>query len=95
MSRETDRRTLLLGLLGAGTVMLLPPPPQCPGASMDLVLLYRDEILDLCTTTAGVVCGPDVTTLLGPADFDGCDVHPDASGHEAIADALVDALQAL
>lgn len=80
---------------GAGTVMLLPPPPQCPGASMDLVMQYRDEVLDLCTTTAGVVCGPDVTTLLGPADFDGCDVHPDASGHEAIADALVDALQAL
>ncbi len=80
---------------GAGTVMLMTPPPQCPGASMDRITDYRDEILDLCITTPGVVCGPDVYSLLGPGDFDGCDVHPNAAGHAALADALIAALRAL
>ena len=51
---------------------------------MDRITDYRDEILDVCSTTPGVVCGPDVYSLLGPGDFDGCDVHPNAAGHLAM-----------
>jgi hypothetical protein len=42
----------------------------------------------LCSQRPNVVCGPDVYDLLGPADFDGCDVHPNAAGHRKIGEAL-------
>ncbi|MEN8183377.1 MAG: hypothetical protein ABFS46_12670 [Myxococcota bacterium] len=40
-----------------------------------------------------MVCGPDVHDLLDPvADFDGCDVHPNAQGHATLGTELADAV---
>ncbi|MCB9684230.1 MAG: SGNH/GDSL hydrolase family protein [Alphaproteobacteria bacterium] len=82
---------------GAETVMLLTPPPMCSTAdpaTVDRLVAYRAFDLRLCDHHAGVVCGPDVYTLLGPADFRACDVHPNGQGHavlgEAVADAIID-----
>lgn len=69
---------------GAGQVMLMPPPPMCESTNADVVMrleAYRTIVGSMCTTCEGVVCGPDVYTLLNEDDFKGCDVHPNGLGH--------------
>ncbi|MCA9492476.1 MAG: SGNH/GDSL hydrolase family protein [Myxococcales bacterium] len=83
---------------GAETVMLMTPPPMCSTtdpATLDRLADYRAFDLALCSHHAGVVCGPDVYTLLGPADFRGCDVHPNGQGHAVLGEAVADAILAL
>lgn len=69
---------------GAGQVMLMPPPPMCESTNVDVIIrleAYRTIVGVMCSTTEGVVCGPDVYTLLNEDDFQGCDVHPNGLGH--------------
>ena len=75
---------------GVGQVVLMTPPPQpCANFAVRLRLrAYRNAVSQLCTTRPSVVCGPNVHDLLGPSDFDGCDVHPNAAGHRKIGQAL-------
>jgi lysophospholipase L1-like esterase len=74
---------------GADTVVLLTPPPNWSDpTALALLGAYRDELLDVCTSTPGVVCGPDVFALLGRSDFAPGNVHPNAQGHAKIALAL-------
>lgn len=82
----------------AGTVLLMTPPPMCSTtdpATLDRLAAYRVFDLALCSHHAGVVCGPDVYTLLGPADFRGCEVHPNGQGHAVLGEAVADAILAL
>jgi lysophospholipase L1-like esterase len=79
---------------GAGHVLLMTPPPNFVHPLMDTLGAYRGHILELCgTPDDAVLCGPDVFSLLGPLDF-GLDIHPNAFGHQKIADALEDAILA-
>lgn len=80
---------------GAGRVMLLTPPPNIGRPTERALLLgYRSEILDLCGSLEDVLCGPDVYTLLDADDFELANVHPNAAGHQKIADALQGAILA-
>lgn len=84
---------------GAGKVVLMTPPPRCATAPQDIrdrLAGYRAEVLLACITTPGLVCGPDVHALLDPvADFDACNVHPNATGHAKIGLELASTLQNL
>lgn len=78
---------------GAGKVMLMPPPHMCESASADVVRrleAYRTIVGTMCNTRAGVVCGPDVYTLLDEDDFQGCDVHPNGLGHRTLGTAIAE-----
>lgn len=69
---------------GAGQVMLMPPPPMCESTNADVIMrleAYRTIVGAMCSSRKGVVCGPDVYTLLTEDDFQGCDVHPNGLGH--------------
>lgn len=69
---------------GAGQVMLMTPPPMCESTNPDVVMrleAYRTIVEAMCSTRKGVVCGPDVYTLLTEDDFQGCDPHPNGLGH--------------
>jgi lysophospholipase L1-like esterase len=82
---------------GAARVMLMTPPPipSLPRATLRLSL-YRREIFAICSAPDdAILCGPDVFTLLGDADFAPNDVHPNAQGHARIAAALLDAVRAV
>jgi len=39
-----------------------------------------------------VLCGPDLLHLLQPEDFETGQIHPNASGHAKIADAMVESI---
>ncbi len=83
---------------GAEKVILMPPPDHIWGDPTRRTRLigYRAEILDLCVVTAGVVCGPDVFMLLDLArDFENWNLHPNARGHRAIAEALAGTIMAI
>jgi lysophospholipase L1-like esterase len=76
---------------GAGQIMLIPPPPMCESTRADVVKrleAYRTIVGHMCRTREGVVCGPDVYTLLNQDDFHGCDVHPNGLGHKTIGIAI-------
>jgi lysophospholipase L1-like esterase len=76
---------------GAGQVMLMPPPPMCESTNADVVMrleAYRTIVGSMCSTREGVVCGPDVYTLLNEDDFQGCDVHPNGLGHLTLGIAI-------
>jgi len=81
---------------GAGEVVLMTPPRR-PGARPEVATRlrgYRDEVLAICSDTAGVVCGPDLYRLLDPdRDFAKRNVHPNANGHRLIAEALAETLK--
>jgi len=82
---------LAFGLLadGASHVLLLTPPPQFDPFADFRLAGYRDAVLALCGgADPGIVCGPDLFTLLDASDFDAGNVHPRLSGHTKIADAL-------
>ena len=69
---------------GAGQVMLMPPPPMCESTNAEVVTrleAYRAIVGAMCSSREGVVCGPDVYTLLNEDDFQDCDVHPNGLGH--------------
>jgi lysophospholipase L1-like esterase len=80
---------------GAGTAILMTPPDHIwPDSAVRARLLgYREQVLDICSETSGVVCGPDVFTLLDPElHFEGDNVHPNASGHAIIAQSLYETI---
>lgn len=84
---------------GVAEVMLMTPPARCPTApqaTLDLLTAYRLRVFSLCQTKPGVVCGPDVFQLLDPiADYEACDVHPNAQGHTTLGNALADDVEDL
>lgn len=90
-------REVLDGLFdgGAGTVLLMSSPDaNLSDDAASLILGYRDRIDTICGEIADVVCGPDLATLLDPdTDFAAQDVHPNASGHAKIADAVIASLR--
>jgi lysophospholipase L1-like esterase len=73
--------------LDAGRVVLVRPPPLLAfdETVQDRLRSYGTEIDRLCAFTMNVVCGPDLTSLLTPDDFEGDDLHPNAAGHDKIA----------
>lgn len=75
---------------GAGAVLLATPPPNFAiPLTMPLLLSYAEEIFDLCGAAGDAIhCGPDVLSLLEPEDFEDGQIHPNASGHAKIADAM-------
>jgi lysophospholipase L1-like esterase len=82
---------------GAARVLLMAPPPipSHPGAMIRLSQ-YRLAIDAICSAPDdAIMCGPDLFTLLGDADFSAGDAHPNAQGHARIAEALLDAIHAL
>lgn len=80
---------------GAEQVMLMTPPQNFQSLSAQFNLAaYRLEILALCGTDPAVLCGPDLFSLLGAADFATGNLHPNAAGHQKIADALTPAILA-
>lgn len=76
---------------GAGEVMLATPPPNfAMPETAPTLLAYAAEISALCGTAGdAVLCGPDLLHLLQPEDFEAGQIHPNASGHAKIADAMV------
>jgi lysophospholipase L1-like esterase len=80
---------------GANTILLATPPPF-PGDRPEgnaLLRDYRAVVIDLCSTLEGVVCGPDINSLLdAEAHFNGDNIHPNSLGHAAIADAFYDSV---
>jgi len=84
---------------GADHVVLMTPPPRCAGTDPAVIGRlegYRNQIIAICLTTPGVVCGPDVYTLLDPVvHFASCDVHPNAAGHALLGQALADVITSL
>jgi len=97
---EQAMSALIDGLLsgGAETVLLMTPPPL-PGdrpVADELLLDYRDVIFALCDAMGGVLCGPDVYTLLDPdTHFEDIDAHPNVAGHQLIAEALYGSIAAI
>jgi len=92
---------------GAETVVLMPPPRlprEFSLAKRLAVKQFGDFVLDLCSNTNHVVCGPDLFELLEypyqgtgedhfqnrPSGLD--DLHPNAAGHEVIANRLYDTI---
>jgi lysophospholipase L1-like esterase len=78
---------------GAGSVMLLTPPPRCGPVVNARLAEYREAVIELCRAGAAVVCGPDLFELMDLSHFDDCDVHPNAGGHALIARELAAALR--
>ena len=83
---------LVAGLLfdGAAKVMLATPPPDFVYVgAMPTLFSYAAEILALCGASGdAVLCGPDILNLLQFEDFQTGEIHPNASGHAKIADAM-------
>jgi len=75
---------------GAGEVMLATPPPNFVStAAASMLVEYAAEIAALCGAPGdAVLCGPDILHLLQPEDFGAGQIHPNASGHAKIADAM-------
>lgn len=76
---------------GAGRIMLMPPPPMCETTNADVVMrleAYRTIVRSMCSKREGVMCGPDVYTLLNEDDFQDCDVHPNGLGHKVLGIAV-------
>jgi lysophospholipase L1-like esterase len=80
--------------LGANQVILVKPTPLFAfDASVQNRLKDYGSVIDsLCATTADVICGPDLLTLLTRNDFERDDLHPNPTGHEKIAMALADGI---
>ena len=86
--------------LGAGKVMLIPPPNQNRKKNRAQVTerlgRYRDVITRLCERNERVVCGPDLFSMLGPREHLGPDnVHLNQAGHNAISGLIYRALKNL
>ena len=92
---------------GAGTVILMTPPRlplEFSFAKRQTIKQFGEFVLDLCSDMDGVVCGPDLHELLKypyqgtgedhfqnrPTGLD--DLHPNAEGHEVIANHLYDTI---
>jgi len=73
--------------LGAGQIVLVKPPPLLAfdETGQNRLRSYGPEIDRLCALMTNVVCGPDLTSLLTPDDFESDDPHPNAAGHDKIA----------
>jgi hypothetical protein len=94
---EDNLRAIAEGALsnGAKRVMLVIPPPRPPqslgGERIAALQDYRDRILRLCEEDREIMCGPDLFYLLDKnSDFAVGNVHPNAMGHEKIAQLIAD-----
>jgi lysophospholipase L1-like esterase len=83
---------------GADTVILMTPPDHIwpDPAARNRLIGYREQVLDICSETSSVICGPDVFALLDPVlHFEGGDLHPNARGHAIIAQSLYETIAAI
>ena len=75
-----------------GYVVLMTPPNHGWGPTDARIVEYRAAILEMCSYGGGVVCGPDLYTLLDRvthfASEPPLEVHPNAAGHTKIAEAM-------
>ncbi len=104
-ARNLELLTRRLLDYGVGQVVLLPPTPHHAAPPRVRVRLfeYRFAIERLCramseegsTKPSAVICGPNLLDLLGPEHFEKNDVHPNASGHRRIAEAVAETIEAL
>lgn len=80
-----------------GVVLLMSAPIANLGdGAAALARGYRDRVMEICTELPAVLCGPDLIELLDPeTDFAPGDVHPNASGHAKIAEAVVARLRSI
>jgi lysophospholipase L1-like esterase len=97
---ESFLREIIAGLFDGGmdtVVLMAPPRSNTANAQADALLAsYGDRVETICSDTGGVVCGPDLFDLLDPAtDFAANDVHPNGLGHQKIATALAETIQAI
>ncbi len=96
---EGYMREILDGLFAGGVhtvILMAAPDANVSETAVSLLHGYRDRVNTICADTAGVVCGPDLIDLLDDvSDFAPGDVHPNASGHAKIADALTQAILAV
>jgi hypothetical protein len=77
---------------GVYRIVLLTPPPangMTPERSQ-LLVEYREVVLETCSTNDRIECGPDLWTFLGPGHFGDGATHMNQAGHDAVADALID-----
>lgn len=95
LDRETDH------------VVLVSPPAQhgAPVEVQQRLAAYGRAIERLCQPLSrssdpsgerpAVICGPNLLDLLGPEHFEGTDIHPNASGHRRIAEAVAETIEDL
>jgi lysophospholipase L1-like esterase len=86
-------------------VVLVSPPAQrgAPAEVQNRLAAYGRAIERLCQPMSrepsgerpAVICGPDLLGLLGPEHFEENDIHPNASGHRRIAEAVAETIEAL
>jgi lysophospholipase L1-like esterase len=82
---------------GALHVVLMAPPSLFYSnvVAHQLIVAYGVEVLDVCDSSARIVCGPDLLMLLEQSDFNGTNIHPNAAGNAKIASALFDTITSL
>lgn len=90
---EANVRDILDAIFAGGAnhiILMSPPiPASVENLADDYLIPYRDSVFSICRGTVGVLCGPDLQLLLdSELDFAPGDIHPNAQGHEKIANAL-------
>jgi lysophospholipase L1-like esterase len=81
---------------GSGRVLLMSAPPTYHRIKRYRRLMsLRAQVERVCASEPRVACGPNLFDLLAPEDFEPQNLHPNAQGHERIAQALAAALRDL
>jgi lysophospholipase L1-like esterase len=81
---------------GSDRVVLMTAPPIYHRIKHYRRLMsLRAQVEQLCASEPRVECGPNLFDLLAPDDFEPSNLHPNATGHARIAEALAGTLRAL
>lgn len=81
---------------GAGRVLLMSAPPSYHRIKRYRRLMsLRAQVEAVCKSEPRVDCGPNLFDLLAPDDFAPEGLHPNATGHQHIAEALERSLRSL